>query len=49
METRKVSLTTAEVSNVLREAGAPLWYSGYRAEGAVTRLIGAELGKMLNA
>ena len=48
MEIRKVSLTTAEVSNVLREAEAPL-YSGYKAEGVVTRLIGAELGKMLNA
>jgi len=34
---------------VLREAEALLEYSGYRAEGAVTRLIGAELGKVLNA
>jgi len=34
---------------MLREAEAPLLYSGYRAEGAVTRLIGAELGKVLKA
>jgi len=42
-------LTTAEVSNVLREVEAPLEYSGYRAEGTITRLIRAKLGKMLNA
>jgi len=34
---------------VLREAEAPLWYSGCRAEGAATSLTGAELNKVLNA
>ena len=28
-------LTTAEVNNVLREAGAPLWYSGFSARRAL--------------